>query len=139
MPVTGLEPMDTFDWHPDYSVGNDVLDEQHKVIFDICRRVHDLPKADSPEARSHYHELLDEAVRFARTHFHTEEHQMRKLRYAELDAHIAEHRQFMEQLSDILLNATAGRIDNQEFAALLANWLTTHILETDMKYKPLFM
>ena len=130
--------MNSFEWNPSYSVGNAVLDSQHKVIFDVCRRVHELPATDSVEARNRYHELLDEAVRFARTHFHTEEHQLRKNNYADLAAHIAEHRQFMDRLTDILMEATEGKINNEQFAALLLDWLKEHILDTDMKYKSLF-
>lgn len=49
--------------------------------------------------------------------------------------HIAEHREFMDRLSEILLEATEGRIDHEQFSELLVSWLKRHILGSDMQYK----
>lgn len=130
---------DIFDWKPEFSVGNEEMDKQHKRIFAICRRVHDLPLVNTAQSISTAHELLDEAAQFARTHFHSEEYLLRKFNYPDLENHLKEHRQFEETLSNLLLEAIDGKISSQEFAEFLSHWLNDHILETDMKYKSLLI
>jgi hemerythrin len=126
------------EWKPEFSVGNVEMDNQHKRIFEICRRVHDLPIVNTIESISTTHELLDEAAQFARTHFHSEEYLLRKFKYIDLENHLEEHRQFEETLSNLLFEAIDGKVSSQGFANFLSNWLKDHILETDMKYKSLF-
>jgi hemerythrin len=137
-PITMSDKTNISEWKPEYSVGNEEMDKQHKRIFDICRRVHDLPLVNTAQSISTAHELLDEAAQFARTHFHSEEYLLRKFNYVDLKNHLEEHRQFEETLSNLLFDAIDGKISAREFSLFLSNWLKDHIIETDMKYKSLF-
>jgi hemerythrin len=128
----------SYTWDPTYSVGNDVLDDQHKIIFDICDRLHQLVSNESALSKEQYLEFIDEAIRFARTHFHTEEHYLRKNRFPHLEAHIEEHRQFMERLSDLQAKVQDEKILADHFGTILRTWLRDHILHSDFEYKSLF-
>lgn len=83
-------------------------------------------------------QFVDEAIRFARTHFHTEEHLLRKRGFPELEAHIQEHRQFMDYLDRILAAPEQDPMAIDQFANALRTWLVEHICESDMRYKAYF-
>jgi hemerythrin-like metal-binding protein len=128
--------MEKFVWSDEYSVGVELLDNQHKRLFGIINKL-----IEGPEPTADVNlisQILTEMLDYAKIHFKDEEELMRKYRFAGLEAQETQHTYFVkttEELSKSVINdkqKAAG-----EVAGFLRLWLTTHILKWDMKYKEL--
>jgi|GEM_PF-43570 len=81
-------------------------------------------------------EVLDELLTYALDHFSREEEYLARAGYPGLEDHRSRHEELTRRVLDIHARFTAGfRIGvGAELAAVLTDWLRTHILEEDMAY-----
>ena len=72
------------------------------------------------------------------THFAREEELMRGLGYPELDAHIVSHRELATTVQQYakLYRDDPGAVSRDEVLRFLGNWLSKHIMVSDMDYVP---
>ena len=119
-------------WKPYYSVGEDSLDTQHKVIIGLINELYVSLAAGGENAKTK--EILDQVVRYTFTHFEHEEQIMGECGYAELDAHKAVHDRMRQRTLDMRTNidCVAGR----DLLHFLKDWWTNHIQEKDKAYTP---
>ncbi len=121
-------------WSETYSVGVPALDEDHKRLIDIINRA-DAAYAERESADSIINELED----YARYHFAREEDLLVEAGYAELAEHKREHSDFIAWLDAVQKTSRYAPEANFDIAKtagdFLKDWLITHILATDMKYK----
>lgn len=122
-------------WQPNYSVGNPVLDEQHKQLLRICNQAIECMDSDTPESRAAFHLILNDLFNYTENHFRTEEGLLEKFNYPLLDEHKAEHLAYQEKLTDFLLEATQGKINQAALLNYLSAWWREHILCSDKQYK----
>jgi len=124
-------------WGDTYGVGVKDLDEQHR---NLAERIGDLHKAlragknqavTSPKLKS----LIDSFSE----HFAAEERYMLLFDYPDYMAHKARHDRFTRQVADYhdRLRVEAALL-SMEFLEFLSDWFTTHIIEFDRQYGPLF-
>lgn len=121
-------------WEPSFSVGNQILDEQHKKLLSLCNQALECISIDSLESRALFHSILNDLVAYTETHFRTEEGLLTQSHYSQLDAHKAEHTAYQIRLTDFLLDATIGNVDREGLQQYLSTWWREHILEQDMQY-----
>ncbi len=74
------------DWCDDYLIDIDVVDKQHKEIFDRARKLNEVCLADGGE--KNVQEILDFLKNYAIEHFQSEEKFMRESGYASLEEHL---------------------------------------------------
>lgn len=125
-------------WQSSYSVGVDALDTDHIIITSLINHLDDAKQSGSSEAAVGM--ILRALIDYAFAHFRREEMMLEAKRYPPLAAHIEQHRMVEEQLKD-LYDEYQRRPDpetSREIMVLLNYWITEHILNVDMKYKPLF-
>ncbi len=122
-----------FKWSPDYSVKIKAIDEQHKELIAILNRL--FVAVSRQEGDKVIAGILDALTAYTRTHFGLEEQLLRQAKYADLDAHMAEHRAFIEKL-DILCKAhlVEEKPIYFEMLSFLKSWLRDHIQVEDTKY-----
>lgn len=123
-----------FKWTDKYSVGNEIIDIQHKMLFSI---INDLNRhIANGDGMEHIEETLDKMSAYATMHFRTEEDLLFKSNYSEYKKHRLSHERFKKQI----LHSTQNLMDNRtmdtvvEIHRFLLNWLSSHILEEDVKY-----
>lgn len=126
-------------WTPSFSVGNAVLDTDHRKLIDILNKIYDAWMVNSSpvELGCFFDDLLD----YTDGHFIREESKLSSRDYADLDHHHAAHERLRELVHAFRSRHLAGhRADNltEEMAKFLKSWLLDHILEEDMKYRHLF-
>ncbi len=126
-----------FPWSNKYSVGNDVLDRQHKLILDLCMRVRDLNEAD-PYYSERLHDILNEMTAYAINHFKTEEALLVEIGYPQMADQKKEHLDYHEGLTNLLMDSMTGVPDRERLKDFLDEWWVDHILVSDMMYKPYF-
>ncbi len=122
-------------WSPAFSVGNDVLDAQHRLLLQLCQAAGE-KLAATPQPNAHeIHVILNGLCLYARVHFATEEKLLREVGYPDIEAQQAEHDHYWTTLTHHLEAACAGRPDLPALHAFLSEWWESHILVSDMRYK----
>ena len=148
----------TIYWTPQMSVGNQVLDGDHRYLFALVNIVELC--LNNPGARRHLRTAVEHLIEYAREHFAREEKLQIRVRYAKYGEHRAEHQEIMEQLESIWYrlfpdesarsndtpdgaagNGTQPREvseqEAQELVELMRHWVVGHVLKTDMRMRPL--
>ena len=128
---------DPFAFTEKYHTGIDLVDNEHRRLFEIIHDTNDLIHAEL------LHDKYDEIMRllaelkdYTEIHFHDEEALMERIQYPELDAQKRAHTAFVERLVEIDLTELDDMDDNQqeylhELIEFLGGWLINHILKMD--------
>jgi hemerythrin len=123
-----------FKWKQDYVLGIEVIDEQHKKLFEIGERAYQLLKDKfRTDKYDEIVSILAELKDYTIFHFETEEKYMMSIGYKKFLSHKVYHNDFMETIN----NANLGSIDkNQdeyimELLGFVAKWIDEHILQQD--------
>ncbi len=124
-------------WSDSFSVGNAEMDAQHQKIIAM---INDLIDAQtSQELPTRLHQALHDMFLYSRNHLSDEEALLRDLDFPDLDAHIAEHEEYIERMATLSLAASSNEtITSLEVIQFLRSWWQQHILHEDMKYAGLF-
>lgn len=116
-------------WKEEYSVGNDLLDEQHQRLIEIVNRI----EGDEPIG-----DLLTELERYATEHFREEERLIEAAGYPEIDKQKQQHNAFRAWLDRLRQQHQAGgdqAVARQDLHSYLRVWLANHLLVYDMAFK----
>jgi len=120
-------------WNKSFSVGVQTIDTQHTVLFTILNDLHSAMM--NGQAQSMTGSLLHKLADYTHTHFADEEAMMAAARYPGLADHKVKHCELVKQVEDYILLYDKGEITlNLKLLDFLNDWLTSHILKTDMAY-----
>lgn len=120
-----------------YSVGVKETDLQHKKLVELINSLHDAMKEG--KGKDVLARVLQELVKYAASHFATEEKYMTQFNYPGYSAHKAEHEKFVAKVVDFQKDFDSGKaVMTLEVMSFLKDWLVKHILGTDKKYGPFF-
>lgn len=125
-------------WSDKLSVGVKTIDRQHQTLIDMINRI--ITDTDLTVRSEKMTEILTEMTRYAVEYFQSEEGLLAEFEYPHLEEHKAQHREFRKKTM-ALCNATAAGVEAvpQILINFLREWLRSHVLEEDMKYKDFFM
>ena len=129
--------MEKIIWDESFSVGVKRIDAQHKELIKMINKLIETPdiKVDS-ELIS---DLLSRMTDYADYHFKTEEEYMVEYNYPDYSIHKDQHVEFKKQALAFCLGTMAQQETIvTEIFFYLKNWLTTHVLGSDMEYKLFF-
>ena len=120
-------------WHPRYSTGIKIIDDQHQEIFMALARLKTAVsmhnEGEDVGGLLGYFELL------VRRHFKTEEDFMHLHAYPGLESHRLEHAKALENLNEIKLRyQEAPESLVSMIVTFTSGWLCHHISEGDFKY-----
>lgn len=117
-------------WTEEMSVGDPLLDAQHRQLVDLLNTFNDLmTPADIRCA-------ITCMSRYADTHFRDEELLLERVGCPLLDKQRHEHQTFMLKAAELSGQDSAEISVQIKLATFLTRWLMHHILTEDMKYKP---
>lgn len=120
-------------WKPEYSVGIESIDAQHRQLIELINRLQNT--VDYATGGDYERAALDAVVDYTRIHFRYEEELMQEHGYPSLEAHRAEHEKMVAKVEELL---QAYRADEdralQDALAFLKAWLINHINGTDQQY-----
>ncbi len=120
-------------WHPRYSTGIKLIDEQHQEIFLGLARIKTAVHmgGEGEDVGS----LLDDFERLVVAHFAAEEDLMRRHEYPDLEPHRVEHSTALEGLREIRVRyAERPETLADLIATFVSGWLKHHLTEGDFKY-----
>lgn len=119
-----------------YWTGIEMIDEEHKKLFEIIKETNDLIHAEFLHDKyDAIVQIIQELKEYTVTHFSDEEAYMEEIHYEGLEAQKAAHASFVDTFAQINLDNVDDNQQQylQELVDYLLNWLTTHILKMDKK------
>lgn len=123
-------------WKEEYGIGVDLIDEQHKHLFEIGNRAYSILKdklcIDKYDKMA---EVLEDLKEYTKYHFKTEENYMLDIGYSNYFAQKVAHKDFVDKLDSYDLNSIE-ELTNKEIEEILSfifKWVLEHILKEDKK------
>ncbi len=124
-------------WKPEYSVGINIIDAQHKKLIETINMLSDA--INKHEAKSALSEVLNRLIEYATFHFELEEKYMIEFKYPGYDEHKKEHNYCTDSVLGFMKKFEAGeQMLPVEMLDFLVDWLHAHMLEIDHKYSAYF-
>jgi len=124
-------------WTEAMSVGVAELDQQHQGLVALLNQFHEQMMAG--RGRAALAPVLDELLRYTEVHFAAEERLFLELGYPHALSHHVQHVALTAKVHALRDEAAAGRrFVSLETLNFLRDWLTEHIMNADMAYKPFF-
>lgn len=120
-------------WDPRFSVGNEVIDNQHRIILAQISVLADCLDRGSDDGESEFMKVFDELKLLAREHFATEEALLARNACPQLDAHRNEQEEFAYLSAEII---TTENFDKEELQTFLSLWWSGHVASTARKLRP---
>lgn len=122
-----------YEWQESFSVGEKEMDEQHKKLINLINHLHDAMKAG--KASKEIGLIVNEMIDYTKFHFGAEEKLMAAKNYIGLGSQKAEHAAFIKKSQEFQNEINSGKLAvSMDVLSFLKEWLTNHILITDMKY-----
>lgn len=122
-------------WNPSLSVGNPVIDRQHQALLLMCQRLVVL-LADTERHGPQLLELINDVAELMKDHFETEERLLRINGCPNFRDHVSEHESLYQAVLELLgYGMYSGSLNPVEFEALMTEWLTHHLLDSDLPNK----
>jgi hemerythrin-like metal-binding protein len=120
-------------WNEQLSVGVKEIDEEHREILFLIRRLKLAMAQDNPSTEIDL--ILNSLADHALTHFSTEESHFLESGYPKADFHAQEHRRFERKINQFKKALTAGHVQiADEMFNHLSSWLTQHIEGADQEF-----
>jgi len=120
------------------SVGVHIFDEEHKHLIGYIKDLNQALVIGS--AAKTMEDILVNLVKYTVIHFNHEEDYMKLYEYPDFEKHKKEHEDLKAQVTDFHKRLLSGKVTfSLELMIFLRNWLTEHIMGTDMAYKDFFI
>ncbi|KIL99255.1 Hemerythrin [Paramagnetospirillum magnetotacticum MS-1] len=125
-------------WRDAMSVGAPALDADHKRLIDLINLTEQWIGQDNWRQVA---TVTDELLRYVDEHFRREESVMAAIKYPEIEQHKKAHETLAQKARLLHEKFKAATQDedlktcSQVLIRVLTDWLVTHILKEDMKYK----
>jgi hemerythrin len=124
-------------WNEALSVQVAEIDGQHKRLIAMIGELDGAMREG--KGRDVMGKIVNGLIGYTGTHFATEEKYFDQFGYPEADSHKAEHRNFVQKVSEFKAGFEAGRLGlSIQVMDFLSDWLKGHISGTDKKYAPFF-
>ncbi len=120
-------------WNPDYSMGNDILDNQHRAILAQCNALADCITNAAPDCDLRFSNTFTALMAQAGEHFSTEAALLSQCAYPLLEEHLVEHDEFDYLANEIITTENFEQVELQRFLAL---WWVGHIVGSGKQHSP---
>ena len=117
-------------WQESLETGDVEVDNQHRALYVLVNDLNaDALLGDDPTQSAR---ALERILRYATTHFATEEQLMERSGYPQAEQHIAIHNEFTRAAAEMVAAHNAGHgLTARELAQFMENWLEEHIQKED--------
>jgi len=117
-------------WQKSYSVGNEQIDNEHKVFVEIIGRVYEA--ISKKKSIGDIERLLRELEAYAVFHFLSEENIMIDSAFPELNEHKKEHEKLLNALNIKIKNIISLDEVPDALVYFLVNWFVEHTTSRDL-------
>jgi len=125
--------MSTIKWTEKYSVGIEILDQDHQKLIDLVNQCIEALEGNNLLL---IHDICRDLEKYTYYHFGREEDMMEQCGYPDLQAHKKKHQILCDTLNEGFMDALYdhSEVQTQELIKFLKTWLFDHILNEDKKY-----
>lgn len=124
--------MTYLEWKPEYSVGVDAIDEEHREMIELINTTY--RNLETSATDEEIEKCLGEIYAGISAHFALEERIMQKAHYKEYHAHKEDHEDLLDQIHDMMdefiEDPQAGAVSLQ---TKLSKWFSTHFATFDAR------
>ncbi|MDF1540146.1 MAG: bacteriohemerythrin [Candidatus Thorarchaeota archaeon] len=127
--------MANIEWYDSFSVGINLIDEQHKELLGKINALNEA--VDKHQGIDKILNTLTFLYQYTDVHFSTEEKYMKELDYPGKKIHMEQHIEFFEMIETMRKDFEedgATRALGESISTYLGNWLITHIKSIDFKF-----
>ena len=119
-------------WNDSYNVNDKEIDRQHQRLVAMLNELHDsMMRGDGNRIMGN---LLENLIKYTKTHFVMEEKLMLTSGYPGFSAHKAEHDALAAQVVKLFAEWKSGRVAlSVTVLTFLKDWLQGHIVGSDTK------
>lgn len=119
-------------WRSDYKVFDEMIDKEHKELFDISLKALDYHGTD---IKTHVKLTITELYEYMKKHFENEEKYMQEIGYINFEEHKILHEKIINQMNEFLKSLPKLKIVDFEKKLIeyMDIWLINHILYEDRK------
>jgi len=123
-------------WSEQLSVGNDLIDADHKYLIEIVNQVEQGMRAND---QSELTAALNSLVQYSKIHFPREEKIASAVGYKRVSNLHDSHEALIVKLGQIREEIEQGwtAASEEHFSTMLREWLINHIIKEDLLMKPL--
>jgi hemerythrin len=134
------EPVILIKWEDRYSVGINLIDDQHKELIHLTNELYQGCLAGNGEAEGFFFKTIRGVLDYTKFHFSTEEKLMENVRYPHYAEHKKQHEDFVVQvLNDVKSFQEGKKFVPNNFVRYLKDWILSHIALTDTLYAKYIM
>ena len=126
-------------WSDEYSVGIQLIDDQHKGLIDFTNNLFSHVTGNEEEERVYFDEVIQQALEYVKIHFVTEEKCMAAVNFPGYSEHKQTHDEFTFTIIKSVNEYKNGKtLVLEKFADFLKEWVLSHIAVMDKKYSVYF-
>jgi hemerythrin len=127
-------------WEKDYSVGNPLIDRQHKEILNLVSFILMHDSEDQNANTKLFNSIRSKFLDQLREHFATEEAIMQAGAYEEYQAHKNEHDNLVSLISEQFSGIETGKmqLDLTDMGEFVREWVIKHVSTFDKKAEGCF-
>jgi hemerythrin-like metal-binding protein len=111
-----------------YKLGIEIIDNQHKKIFDLIDKLCVIENNEKKIVKS----IINELKEYSEYHFKTEEDYFKSLNFSESEKHIHLHDIFIQTIE--YYYEFPEKLNKKKLYTFLNTWIKNHILIEDKKY-----
>lgn len=123
-------------WRDAMSIGQQTIDDDHKILFAIINEFEASPDF------AHAELAAKKLYKYTQEHFRREESMQQMMRYPDAEAHRQAHADILASLTGVIKNHFLNKEGADQAAAiarltgLMRSWIVDHVIATDCKMKP---
>jgi hemerythrin len=122
-------------WSNTFSCGIKHIDDQHKELVDLINDMFNHSTGDYKIEREYFNKVIQQAVKYIKIHFVTEEKIMRAIKYPGFAEHKKAHDLFVIKVIENIWNyETEKHYTLYSFTKFLKDWVLSHIAVMDKQY-----
>jgi len=126
---------DFVEWTDKLACGIKIIDDQHKGLVNLVNEMFDHVSGNYVQEHDYFNRVIQEAVKYVRTHFATEEKILIATKFAGYTEHKKEHENFIRTIVDNIKEYESGnRYTLSTFTRFLKDWILSHIAFMDKQY-----
>ena len=132
--LTFLKSRELFNWDPKLETGIDIIDTQHKYIFETARKLVDA--AATEKSKMATVKALDFLTDYVVQHFRDEEKLQAQYKYPNFVEHRRKHDEFKDRVVAFSEKVNKDGIVNHvmdELCTIVSAWLYSHIKGDDFR------
>ena len=126
------------EWKDEYSIGIELIDAQHKHLFEIGNSALELLKDDfCIDKYDRIAWIIEDLRQYTKFHFKSEEEYMLKIKYSKYFSQKVEHDDFIQKINEVNLQQVDENPKKyiEDILAFVFNWILDHILQKDKLIK----